>query len=233
MPIIAKWNGYTFQVSDTDAAMIGNFKLSGKCKTKEKTENGQVYVEAESREPAEISVTAILNASFGVDVRSWTERLVEEAQKGGSDYFYMGGKKVAPFKFLLAAAETEEIMISATGKWTRTNVNLTLKQSSQNENIPLPKPPVSAGDSGGHSEPKKASVKSGSPTRPTVSPGKKPPKSDYSFMVDAQGKVIIPGKPPPPVGKVNQTVAQAKSVKSNVSKQGSGARKPIASKTMR
>lgn len=216
MAVVASWNSCTFQISESDAAMINNIKLRGECEIEEKTENGQTIVEMKNRKPAQITMTAVLHASFGVDVREWATRLVEEAQKGGSDYFYMGGKKVFPFKLMLTNAETEEVLTSPSGAWIRTNVNMTLKQCSVNENVPEPTPPASAGDSGGHTAPKKKSVKTSPPSKAAAAPGKNPPKSDYTFMVDAPGKVIIPGKPRPPVKHVTQTVSKAKSVKSGV-----------------
>lgn len=232
MAVNAKWNDISFQISETDAVLIGKIKMSAECETEDKEGGGQKYVSKKSGKPVEFSITAILNACLGTDVYSWVMKLMDSAQRGDEDHFEICGRKMFPFKLMLTSAATEEIEIAPSGTWARTNVNLTFKQSTQEPILDRPTPPPSsAGDGGGHSEPKKESVNKNPPatTKPPVSVPKREPDTKY-YQVDKDGNVgngAIPNKPKPPVKAVTKTIAQAKKTPSPVAKPSGGGKKSI------
>lgn len=220
MAVIAEWNGIKFQMNESETLLITGLKLSAECEVEEKMEDGQKFVSAKNGKPVQATITAILNSSLGVDVRQRVTELTNAAQRGASNYFYIGGKKLVPPKLMLVSAATEEVNISPSGRWSDTKMNLTFKQSTKDWIVGAPPPPpVAAGNSSGYTEPAKKSVKNQSPSSPATAPksGTKPnlpKKSNITFAIDLDSQKTF-------TAKVNSVVSQAKSVPSTVKKTSS------------
>lgn len=131
MAVLAQFDTLEFEISSSSAMLLQGLKMSSECETEDETSNSQAYVKAKNGKPVEINFTAIFNAALGVDVESNITYLMNAAQRSVQSYFYVAGKKIFPFKLMMVKAETEEILLSPSGKMVKTNVNVTLKQCSR------------------------------------------------------------------------------------------------------
>lgn len=129
MAMIGQWNGIRFEISHENTVLFQNLKLTAECETKDKEAGSQHYVSAKAGKAAQISMTILLNASLGTDVRQTAMTILDQSQRGAADHFYVGGKKLFPFKVMLVKADTEKILISPSGTWVSAEINVTMKQS--------------------------------------------------------------------------------------------------------
>lgn len=133
MAEIGRWNGHRFEVSSNRIRGFHSLTLKGASETEDKTASGQKYVSRKNAQPTEIGLTVHLDARLGIDVRTEALAFVSQAMAGKKDYFYIGGKKLAPCKMMLTEASVSEIELSPKGKWIRADVALTMKQASKND----------------------------------------------------------------------------------------------------
>lgn len=170
MAVLAQFDSLKFEISSGSAMLIQGIKMSSECETEDETGSSQAYVKAKNGKPVEINFTAVFNATLGVNVESNVTYLMNAAQRSLQSYFYIAGKKVFPFKLMMTKAETEEILLSPSGKMVKTNVNVTLKQCSKDWISGTP-PAESGSTSGGGSatSTNKASTTQQQPTTPTPS----------------------------------------------------------------
>ena len=133
MAEIGRWNGHRFEVSSNRIRGFHSLPLKGASETEDKTASGQKYVSRKNAQPTELSLTVHLGARRGIDVRTEALAFVSQAMAGKKDYFYIGGKKLAPCKMMLTEASVSEIELSPKGKWIRADVALTMKQASKND----------------------------------------------------------------------------------------------------
>lgn len=131
MATMAQFGSLKFEITSSTALLFQNLKLSAQCETEEKTADEQGFVSAKNGKPVEVSFSILLSAALGIDVRSAVTEVLNTAQRGGQEYFYVGGGKIFPFKMMMVNAETEEIQISPAGVWVFSKLNVTLKQSSK------------------------------------------------------------------------------------------------------
>lgn len=167
--VIAQFENLKFGISSSTALLINNIKMSAECETEDQTDSSQQYVSAKNGKPLQITFTAIIDANLGGDVKENVVYLMNGAQRSLQGYFYIAGAKVFPFKMMLKKAETEEVKLSPSGKWVKTNVNITLKQSAKDwitGSPPSPAQPAPQAQTatqnvggGGSTTPAKASVK--------------------------------------------------------------------------
>lgn len=151
-----RWNGHKFTVSSSVIRGFDDLQIKGSCELASKKKSKQGYAKRKSGNPTEITLTVILNAYAGCDVRKEALAFVEEARDGKQDYFYAGGKKLVSCKLMLTAVNVKETEISPKGTWINAKVTLTMKQSSKGSS--------SSSTSGSKKKKsKKASVKSSSP----------------------------------------------------------------------
>lgn len=129
--ILAQFESLKFEISASSALLFQNMKISSECETEDKTDSSQQYVSAKSGKPVQVTFTAVLNAALGEDVEKDVAYMLNAAQRSLQGYLYIAGKKAFPFKMMMVKAETEDIIFSPSGKWARTNVNVTLKQSTK------------------------------------------------------------------------------------------------------
>lgn len=144
MAVIAQFGELKFEISSSAALLFQGLKMSAECETAEQTGNSQQYVSAKNGKAVQISLSIILNAALGIDVKMQATDILNTAQRGGQGYFYIGGAKVFPFKLMMTKADTEEIAIDPSGRWISTKINVTLKQSTkewiigQAQDVPSP-----------------------------------------------------------------------------------------------
>lgn len=150
MPEVGKWNSHTFVVSPNVIRSFTGLTIKGSSETEDKETGGQKYVSRKSGKPAEISLTVLLSALTGNDVRNEALAFVDEARRGSQGYFYVGGKKLVTCQLMLTDASISETQIASNGVWVGCKVQLTFKQSGKYD-----------GESGGRSSggSKKTSVK--------------------------------------------------------------------------
>ena len=133
MADLAEWNNHQFKVNADVLRSFKDLTIKGATTTKDKTSDKQTYVTRKSGSATEVTLTAILNQNFGVNVKKEAMEFVNEAADGKSAYFYMNGSKLVTCKMMLTAAQVEKIEMTANGVWTSCEVGLTLKQSGKFE----------------------------------------------------------------------------------------------------
>lgn len=131
MATLVEWYTHKFEVASDSIRVFNDLSVSGTCETEEKESSKEKYVSLKNRKPAEITLTAILNAYLGCDVQNEVMTFVNEAQKGTSDFLYANGGKLMGCKLMLTSAKATKIDIAPGGKWTHAQVALTFKQSTK------------------------------------------------------------------------------------------------------
>lgn len=132
MAEIARWNGHKFEVGSGLIRGFTGLSIKGSSETEDKTSDKQKYVSRKNGKPNEITLTAILNAATGCDVKKEAMDFVNEARAGNKDYFYVATKKLCTCQVMLTEATVKEIAMTNKGVWTRAEVTLTLKQCDKN-----------------------------------------------------------------------------------------------------
>ncbi len=134
MAEIASWNGHKFEVRSGYVQGFTDLTLKGSSETEDKDASNQKYVSRKNGNPIEISLTARLNALTGcTDVQGQALKFVTEARSGAKNYFYVNGKKLLTCQLMLTEATVKEIGMTSKGKWTRADIQLTLKQCTKND----------------------------------------------------------------------------------------------------
>ena len=128
---IARWNNHAFKVDKKSIRGFTSLQIKGSTETEDKVGSDQKFVSRKNSKATEITLTAVLSASMGCDVRKEAMQFVAEAYAGNMDWFYIGKSKLATYKLMLTDATVKDIVISPKGKWLGANVALTLKQSTQ------------------------------------------------------------------------------------------------------
>ena len=131
MPEVGKWNSHTYVVSPNVIRSFTGLTIKGSSETEDKETGGQKYVSRKSGKPAEISLTVLLSALTGNDVRNEALAFVDEARRGSQGYFYVGGKKLVTCQLMLTDASISETQIASNGVWVGCKVQLTFKQSGK------------------------------------------------------------------------------------------------------
>lgn len=223
MATIGKWHGHVFEVSSQIIRSFTDLTIKGSSETENKTNSGYSYVSRKNSKPAEVGITVGLSVLTGCDPRSEATAFVNEANAGSSDYFYVGGQKLVPYKLMLTNADVTEVEITPGGKWVSCKVKLTMKQCA------VPDGTKTSSSSGGgssssssSSSSKKTSTKTSSKTTTKnntvdavsgAAPSVSATLKSAAKAVSAVTKVVSTAK------KVSSTVSKVTSaVKSSVSK---------------
>ena len=134
VPEMIKWSGNANVIFHMKADEIRGFRdlsISAKPETENKTADGETYIKKKNKGNIEISLTAILSASLGTDVRKVARAMVNAARAGKSGYFYMSGEKLFTCKFMATSAEISNIRLTRAGTWLYAEVAFTLQQCSK------------------------------------------------------------------------------------------------------
>lgn len=200
MAVLAQFDTLKFEITSRSATLIQGIKMSAGCDTEDESDEKKGYVTRSNGQPLEISFTAVLNAALGVDVKSAVTSILSAAKNGTQSYLYIAGEKIFQFKLMIVKAETEEIVLSPSGAWVRTNVNITLKQSSKDSGSGGGDKGGGKGDgkgdggsgggsSGGGGGSNKASVNTSPTTTTTTTTYIKPPSTD-GWQARKEGELL-------------------------------------------
>ena len=165
---MGRWNGHKFIVSPTLIRSFSDLQIKGSCELKDKKNSKQGYVSRKGGNATEVTLTIILSAFTGCDVRKEAMAFVKEARAGKRDYFYVGGKKLISSRLMLTAATVKNVEISHSKTWVNAKVALTMQQCGKNDNTDSSSDSSGSSSSGGGSGGSaKESVNSSSPTTTT------------------------------------------------------------------
>ena len=143
---IGRWNGHKFIVSPKQIYSFKDLTVKGSCELQSKTDSEQGYVSRKGGNPLEVTLTVLLNAYVGGDVRNEAYKFCEEAYYGKRDYLYVGNKKLTETLLMLTNADVTDIQIAADGKtWVDCKVKLTMKQCKSTDTV------ASTGSTGSYS----------------------------------------------------------------------------------
>lgn len=204
--VVGQWGDISFEISASDAILFRDLKLSASAETEDRTENGQKYAGYKNGKAITASMTILLHAGLGNDVRNTIMLLQDAAQRGTQDYLVIGKSKLYPFKMMLTKAEADKILISPLGEWVSSEVSVSWSQSSpehifetEAESVPwVDSGSGAGGGSGGKdrvkTDEKNSSVKEGigwlgkvvseaKETKPAVNPSSKAQGINWANMI--------------------------------------------------
>lgn len=130
---IGSWGNHTFEVNPVLIRSFTGLTIRGGAEVDEKTSNNQKYVRRKAGNAHELTVTVILSAYMGCDVRAEAMSFVEDARKCEEGYFYIAGKKLLPETLMLTEAQVSEVQLSPSGEMVHAQVQLTMKQSDKGD----------------------------------------------------------------------------------------------------
>lgn len=228
MAVMGQWNGHNFEVAPGVVRSFSNLQIKTSAKTEDKSVKSLNYdqdvVRRKSSNATEVTLSIILHANMGVDVRSEAMRFAAEAQACVRDYFYVNNAKLYPCKLALVDTTVQNIEIAPNGRWQCAEVQLTMKQYTKLEDAyktMLGQGASSGGGSGSSNTPNKDSVNKKPPKKkPSKSkPSKsKPTSSKPSSKPDIATTTVPPvaaamngqtSKPTSTPGKLKETVSNA------------------------
>lgn len=128
---IGSWGNHTFEVNPTLIRSFTGLTIRGGAEVDEKTSNNQKYVQRKAGNAHELTVTVILSAYLGCDVREEAMAFIEDARNCEEGYFYIAGKKLLPETLMLTEAQVSEVQLSPSGEMVHAQVQLTMKQSDK------------------------------------------------------------------------------------------------------
>lgn len=213
MAEIGRWNGHKFEISPSMILGFTGLTVKGSCETKDKTKSKQKYVARKNGKPSEVTLTVVLNAGLGCEVRTDAMKFISDATAGAKDYFYVGNSKLLACKLMLVDASIKEATVGDGNTWIHAEVSLTMKQCDKGG---------SSGSSGKKKKSKKKSTKKKSTkTKKTTKKTTKP-----SGGVDA----ITGAAPVASKVKAQQTVKKIVSAATKTIKKITSAAKKLTSK---
>lgn len=130
---IGSWGNHTFEVNPVLIRSFTGLTIRGGAEVDEKTSNNQKYVRRKAGNAHELTVTVILSAYMGCDVRAEAMSFIEDARNCEEGYFYIAGKKLLPETLMLTEAQVSEVELSPTGEMVHAQVQLTMKQSDKGD----------------------------------------------------------------------------------------------------
>ena len=130
---IGSWGNHTFEVNPVLIRSFTGLTIRGGAEVDEKTSNNQKYVRRKAGNAHELTVTVILSAYMGCDVRAEAMSFVEDARNCEEGYFYIAGKKLLPEPLMLTEAQVSEVELSPTGEMVHAQVQLTMQQSEKGD----------------------------------------------------------------------------------------------------
>lgn len=143
MAVVGQWNGRKFVVSPKLIRGFKDLTVKGSCETDDKNSDKQYYVQFKKKKGVEVSLSVVLTAALGCDVRAEAMKLIQDARAGASDYFYVGQSKLTPCKLMLTQADVSEVTMlggkSAGEVWKTAVVKLTMKQATKDDVEEVPK----------------------------------------------------------------------------------------------
>lgn len=165
MPNLVTWSGrggISFFLSNEEMRGIKDINISTSSDVEDQEEGGEKFVKRKNSGSYQISLTVILIAALGVDVRGVALSMTEAARCGDTGYFYVGESKLFPSNFMATDAKINDIRMTGNGTWTRCEVTWTLRQCGKFAGPVTAQSTGGSGGTGGESVTEtKQSVKSG------------------------------------------------------------------------
>lgn len=129
-----KWSGHgdvCFFLKANEIRGVKDISISAKLETEDETVDSEKYTKKKNDGGYEITMTAVLNAALGVDVKKVALAMTESARIGNTGYFYMATQKLLTPQFVATDAKIKNLRTNRTGTWLECEVDFTLKQSSK------------------------------------------------------------------------------------------------------
>ena len=128
---LIRWRDFVFHANAKEIRGVNGITITASTETEDKTNNGETYVARKNAGATEISLTAILNAYLGIDVKAEAVKMLEAAQSSQTGYFYAGNEKLVPYQFMLIKANTKNVQLSPNGTWIHAEIEMTMKQCTK------------------------------------------------------------------------------------------------------
>lgn len=170
--------GISFFVNANEIRGIKDISISSSVETEDQTKSKEKYIKKKNTGSYQLTLTAVLNAALGVDVREVALKITEAARKGSTGYFYTVGSKLFPSKFMCTDAKISGFEMTGTGVWKYCEVSMTLKQCSKY-----------GGGTSSAKKTKKSKSKKSSSTKRTKS--KKTPKNNIAGPIRDQNRMDV------------------------------------------
>lgn len=129
--LVGRWFKHEFIVSPQQIMSFSALQIKSAVETENKEYKTQRWTKVKNAKPDEVSLTVLLSAHLGCDVRHEIDSFTTHARKGKKDYFYLGNQKLTPNKLRLVECTAKDIEIGANGTWTRATLQLSFKQGSK------------------------------------------------------------------------------------------------------
>ena len=127
---VARWSNHKWIISSHEIRSIRDIHITGSSDVEKSDDNDQGYYSYKGSNPTEVTMTAILNAHTGNDVRKEVESFIMDAKKGVNDYIYVGYKKLFSCTMILTNASAKKIELAPNTTWVSAEVSLTFMQGS-------------------------------------------------------------------------------------------------------
>lgn len=123
--------GISFFANGSEIRGVKDISIKVSAETKDKTQSSEKFTAKKNAGSYQISLTALLNAALGTDVRTVALQITEASRKGETGYFYTAGGKLFPSSFMAVDATISNITMTSNGVWKSCEVSWTLKQCSK------------------------------------------------------------------------------------------------------
>lgn len=128
---LLRWAGFIFCVRHDRVLGLKDLTINATCETEDKDSGGEKFVAKKSGKPAEVTLTAILNARLGINVQQEALAMQDAARNGTKDYMYTATAKLLPCLLMLTGAKIGKTVLTPTDAWRSCEVALTFKQASK------------------------------------------------------------------------------------------------------
>ena len=150
---LVNWSGQkgvSFYLKSKEIRGVKDINISASLDTEDNEADSEKYTKKKNAGSYQITLTAVLNAALGVNVKEVAIAMTEAARQGKSGYFYMSTKKLFPSQFMATDAKITNLRLTRKGKWSYAEVEFTLKQCSKyNGSIPATTTTTTTTTSGG------------------------------------------------------------------------------------
>ena len=133
MADLIRWGNVSFFATPTGVRGLTNIGISAGAEVEEYTVDGEKFARYKNGNPAEVTLTALLDRRLGEDVQGTAMALVEMAQSNVTGYLYARGGKLFTNAFLLTEAEIGSIELSPSGIWVKCEATLKLIQATKKD----------------------------------------------------------------------------------------------------
>ena len=136
---LVNWSGQkgvSFYLKSKEIRGVKDINISASLDTEDNEADSEKYTKKKNAGSYQITLTAVLNAALGVNVKEVAIAMTEAARQGKSGYFYMSTKKLFPSQFMATDAKITNLRLTRKGKWSYAEVEFTLKQCSKYDGTP-------------------------------------------------------------------------------------------------